>query len=513
MRPGRASGGFSGPGCAPGCGEEETAITQFFGAFSGIQWQDLADILLITFILYRLYLWIRGTRALRILIALVALGLLYFLARWAGLVITSWILQYLWAVILVIVVVIFQSEIRQVLERMSPVRFFIGRPEALDRMVIEEVVRTVFELAQKRIGALVAFQRRDILEDYLKGGIPLGGRVSYEVLTSFFLPNAPAHDGAVVINEGRIVSVGCYLPLSDNMNLPRNYGSRHRAGIGITERADAVSLVVSEERGEVMLALEGRIRRMGSPAELQAQLEALLAKAEQTRDRWLAALTANWAAKIASFVLVLILWGVIAGQHRAELRLTVPLEFRNLPANMEISSEGTNKVEVGIRGSRGMLFAVTPDQVRAFLDLSQAAPGQNYFRLTSDNVRAPLGTEITKISPASVRLQVDLIKIQAVPIRVRLAGKLPPPLVLKSAEAEPAAILLQGPEKVIAKIREVWTVPVDLASIREERKIMARLDIESPQIHLAPGQPAQVAVQIRLEQNRESGSSPPSAER
>ena len=455
--------------------------------------------MLITFILYRLYLWIQGTRALRILIALVALGLLYFLARFAGLVITTWILQYLWAVILVIVVVIFQSEIRQVLERMSPVRFFIGRPEALNPLVLEEVVRTVFELAQKRIGALVVFQRRDILEDYLKGGIPLEGQVSYEVLSSIFLPNSPAHDGAVVIHEGRIVSMGCYLPLSDNMTLPRNYGTRHRAGIGITERGDAVSLIVSEERGEVMLAVEGRIRRMASPAELQGQLESLLVKPEQTKGRWQAALTSNVVPKTVSFVLVFALWLFIAGQHRAELRLTVPLEFRNVPANMEISGEGATKVEVGIRGSRGMIFGVTPEQVRAFVDLSQAVAGQNYFRLTVDNIRAPLGTEITKISPSSVRLNLDAVKTRSVPIKVKMSGKLPGSLGLKSVGVEPAFITLQGPENALAKIREVFTDPVDLSSVREDRRILIGLDIESPQIHLAPGQPSQVAVDLKLE--------------
>jgi len=454
---------------------------------------------LITFILYRLYLWIQGTRALRILIALAALGLLYFLARWSGLVITTWILQYLWAVILVIVVVIFQSEIRQVLERMSPARFFIGRPEALDRLVLEEVVRTVFELAQKRIGALVVFQRRDILEDYLKGGIPLGGRVSYEVLTSIFLPNSPAHDGAVVIHEGQIVSMGCYLPLSDNMTLPRNYGTRHRAGIGITERGDAVSLIVSEERGEVLLAVEGRIRRMANPSELQGQLESMLVRPEQTKGRWQAALTSNLVPKIVSFVLVFALWLFIAGQHRAELRMTVPLEFRNVPANMEISGEGANKVEVGIRGSRGMIFGVTPDQVRAFVDLSQAAPGQNYFRLTVDNIRAPLGMEITKISPSSIRLYLDPVKTRSLPIKAKLTGKLPHSLSLKSVGVEPAFVILQGPESALGKIREVFTDPIDLSLVLEDRKIAIGLDIDSPQIHLASGQPLQVAVDIKLE--------------
>ena len=470
-----------------------------FGAFAGIQWQDIADIFLITFILYRLYLWIQGTRALRILIALVALGMLYFLARWSGLVITTWILQYLWAVILVIVVVIFQSEIRQVLERMSPVRFFLGQPEALDRLALEEVVRAVFELAQKRVGALIVFQRRDILEDYLKGGVPLDGQVSYEILTSIFLPSSPAHDGAVVINEGRIISMGCYLPLSDNMTLPRNYGTRHRAGIGITERGDAVTLIVSEERGEVMLAVEGRIRRMSNPEELQGHLQSLLVKPKQTKGRWQAILTSNLAPKIVSFTLVFLLWVFIAGQDRAELRLTVPLEYRNVPGNMEIVGDGASKVEIGIRGSRGMIFGITPDQVRAFVDLSQAASGQHYFRLTVDNIRAPLGTEITKISPSSIRLQLEAVKTVSVQVKAKLIGKLPQSLRVKSIWVEPAFIILQGPESVLTKTREVFTDPIDLSPIQEGKKVSIGLDVESPQIHLAPNQPSQVVVEIQVE--------------
>lgn len=433
------------------------------------------------------------------MIALAALGALYFLARWAGLVITTWILQYLWAVILVIVVVIFQSEIRQVLERMSPVRFFLGRPEALDRLTIEEVVRAVFELAQKRIGALIVFQRRDILEDYLKGGIPLDGRVSYEILTSIFLPNSPAHDGAVIINEGRLLSMGCYLPLSDNMTLPRNYGTRHRAGIGITERGDAVSLIVSEERGEAMLAVEGRIRRMGTPEELQGHLESMLVKPDQDKGRWQAVLTSNLVPKIVSFALIFILWVFIAGQHRAEVRLTIPLEYRNIPPNMEIAGEGTSKVEVGVRGSRGMIFGVTPEQVRAFVDLSQVVSGQNYFRLTTDNIRTPLGTEITKISPSSIRLSIEAVKTRSVPVKARLAGKLSDSLQLKSVSVEPAYLIIRGPETPLAKIREILTDPIDLAQIRDSKKVSIGLDIDTPQIHLAPNQSSQVGVDIKVE--------------
>ncbi|MBI5967781.1 MAG: TIGR00159 family protein [Deltaproteobacteria bacterium] len=464
-----------------------------------MRWQDVVDIVLISFILYRLYVWIQGTRALRILIALAALGLLYLLARWSGLFITTWILQYLWAIILVIAVVIFQSEIRQVLERMSPVRFFLGRPEALDRLVLDEVMRAAFELAQKRIGALIVFQRRDILEDHLKGGIPLDGRVSYEVLSSIFLPNSPAHDGAVIVSEGRIISLGCYLPLSDNSSLPRNYGTRHRAGIGLTERTDAISLIISEERGEVSLAIEGGITPMANPDDLKGRLESMLIKPEQIKGRWQDAWTVNLVPKIVSLLLVLVLWGFIAGQQRVEMWLTIPLEYRNMPANMEISGELVNKVEVGLRGPRGLISGITPEQVRAHVDLSQATGGLNYIRLTTNNISIPLGMEITKLHPSSVRLRLENVKTRAVKVKPQFIGTLPRPLRLKSVWVEPPSIVLQGPESILAKVREIPTQPVDLSLIKENQKINVSVEVDSPQLHIAPGQPSQVCVDIKVE--------------
>ncbi len=454
---------------------------------------------MITFILYRLYVWIQGTRALRILIALAALGLFYFLARWAGLFITSWILQYLWAVILVIAVVVFQSEIRQVLERMSPLRFFLGRPESLDRLMMDEVVRASFDLAHKRIGALIVFQREDILEHHLKGGIPLDGRLSYEVLFSIFLPNGPAHDGAVIIHEGRMVLVGCYLPLSDQTSLPRNFGSRHRAGIGITEHGDAVSLIISEERGEVLLAMEGGTTPVSNPEDLKKRLEKLLIKSQPAREKWQARLTANLLPKIISFVSVLLLWGFITGQQRAELWLTVPLEYRNMPANMEIAGDLTNRVEVGLRGRRGMISAITPDQVRAHVDLAQSPQGSNYIHLTADNISVPLGTEIIKINPATVRVRLDEVKSRSVPVRVHFVGKLVSPLSLKSVLIEPSTVVLQGPEGALAKVHEVFTEPVDLSRVQGNGKVSLGVEIHSPSLRLAPNQPARVSVEIIVE--------------
>jgi diadenylate cyclase len=469
------------------------------GIFSTMLWQDVVDILLITFILYRLYVWLQGTRALRILIALAALGIVYLLARWSGLFMTTWMLQYLWAVILVIMVVVFQSEIRQVLERMSPLNFFLGQPETLDRLALEEVVRTAFELAKNRTGALVVFQRLDILEDHLKGGIPLDGRISSEVLSSIFVPKSPAHDGAVTIHGGRIVSVGCYLPLSDNPMLPRNYGSRHRAGIGITEKCDAISLIVSEERGEVSLAVGGKITRMDNPGNLQDLLGSLLFKGEKEKKRWPSALTTNLVPKGIALVLVLLFWGSIAGQQRAEMWLTVPLEYRNMPGHMEIVGDMVNRLEVGIRGPRGIISGISQDQVRAHIDLSQSLKGLNYVRITTDNIRFPLGTEITKINPSSIRLFLEEVKTRSVQVKAQLTGKLVPPLQLKTVLIEPQFIVLQGPESQLGKVRQVLTEPIDLNGIKGDTKLSVSLEVNFPPIRLAPHQPSQVTAEIKIE--------------
>lgn len=466
-----------------------------------MRWQDVVDIALITFVFYRLYVWLQGSRALRILIALLALGVLYVLARWAGLFVTSWILQYLWAVILVIIVVVFQAEIRRVLERMSPLRFFLGRPQALDQVVLEEVVRAAFDLAQKRIGALMVFKRQDMLEEHIKGGIPVDGRVSYEVLSSIFYPHSPAHDGAVLIQGGRIGSVGCVLPLSDNPALPQRYGTRHRAGIGITERCDAISLIVSEERGEVSLAVEGRIHRIENPEELKMRLASIFVQTQQrVKGSWRIGLTKNLVPKLISLILVLILWGFIGGQPRAEIWLTVPLEYRNMPTNMEIVGDLASRVEVGIRGPRGLISNITSDQVKAHVDLSQALRGLNYVRLTEGNIRVPLGTEITKINPSSIRIRLENIKSRSIPIKVHFIGKLPRPLRLKAVSAEPPSIVLQGPEGALKKIREVFTEPVDLSEITEDVQLTVGIDVNSPQVRLGADQPSQVSVHIQLEQ-------------
>jgi hypothetical protein len=293
--------------------------------------------------------------------------------------------------------------------------------------------------------------------------------------------------------------MGCYLPLSDNIGLPRKFGTRHRAGIGITERCDAISLIVSEERGEVTLAIEGRVIPLANSEELKSQLESSLVKPKRRKDDWQGALTTNLGTKSISFVLVLLLWIFMAGQQRAEIWLTLPLEYRNMPETMEMVGELMSRVEVGIRGPRGMISGISPDQVRAHVDLSQALRGLNYIRLTTENIRVPMGTEVVKINPSLIRLRLEEVRTRSIPIKVQFMGKVPKPFYLKTFGVEPAVVLIQGPESTLARVREILTEPVDLSQITEDTKMVVDLAINPPQLRLAPNQPFQVTVDVKID--------------
>jgi len=224
---------------------------------------DIVDILLVAYILYRVLLLMRGTRAMQMGIGLVLVFLVYNFARRIGL-ITLWsILDSLLTYVVLIIVVIFQNDIRRALMRVGSRRWLRRGQSARESQVIEDVVKAASALAQKRIGALIVFERDAALDEFIEEGTKLDAAVSKELLYSIFVPSYenPMHDGAVVIRDGRVWEAGVFLPLTESTNLERTLGTRHRAAIGISEESDAVAVVVSEERGAVSLCFGGNIVR------------------------------------------------------------------------------------------------------------------------------------------------------------------------------------------------------------------------------------------------------------
>jgi diadenylate cyclase len=243
--------------------------------FSDFRWQDVLDILIVAFVVYRLVLLIRGTRAVPMLTGLIVLAGVYQGARLLELYTVNWILDALGNVILIVIVVVFQHDIRRVLTQVGSGPFFGKTPVARGQMV-EELTRAAVQLAGRRIGALIVLTREVGLNDYIERGTRLDADVVRDLVVSIFLPTSPLHDGAVLIQHDRIVAAGCFLPLTTNPNVSKTLGTRHRAAIGLTEETDAVVIVVSEEEGKISLVREGRITRDIEAGVLRSTLQQLV---------------------------------------------------------------------------------------------------------------------------------------------------------------------------------------------------------------------------------------------
>jgi diadenylate cyclase len=227
--------------------------------FTQIRWQDFLDIGLIACGVYWIIQMIRGTRAMQMLIGFVVIVVAYLGSQSLELYTLNWVLDNFLSSALLVIIVLFQNDIRRALTEVGRSSFFAVRERGLYGQVIEELVKAAIFLAQRRIGALIVLEREVGLNEYVEGGISIDGRVSKELLSSIFSPLSPVHDGAVVIQRGRLAAAGCFLPLTLSPDVSKQLGTRHRAAIGLTEETDAVVVIVSEEEGTVSMAREGRI--------------------------------------------------------------------------------------------------------------------------------------------------------------------------------------------------------------------------------------------------------------
>jgi uncharacterized protein (TIGR00159 family) len=219
------------------------------------------DLLVLAFIIYRVLLLIRGTRAVQMFLGIIFLLLFSWLAKITGMTTVQRVLDNILFYIPFAIIVIFQNTIRRALASLGGIPILRRFSPAQPLRLVDEVALASQSLAQRKIGALIVIEREQGLRHFVESGILLDAVVSYDLLVNIFIPKTPLHDGAVVISDGRIRAASTFLPLTTHPSLSKDFGTRHRAAIGVTEETDALAVVVSEERGEVSVALEGRIYR------------------------------------------------------------------------------------------------------------------------------------------------------------------------------------------------------------------------------------------------------------
>lgn len=243
--------------------------------------RDVLDIALVAFIIYHLLLLLKGTMALRLVFALALLFAVFLVSRYVGFHTLNWILNNLLGSLILVLIIIFQHDIRRALVAVSRLRFTKEFAKEETHEIVEELSVAAEALAGKKIGALIVIEREMPLDHFLAVGTEIDAKVTSELISSIFLPYSPIHDGAVIIQKGKLTRAGCFLPLTQNPDISKTLGTRHRAAIGLTEVADSVVIVVSEETGKISVAMGGRITRDLELVTLRKVLKRLL------EPRWL----------------------------------------------------------------------------------------------------------------------------------------------------------------------------------------------------------------------------------
>lgn len=266
------------------------ALTNFLGDFlnniyrPSVEFSDIAEILIIAFFLYHIILWMKNSRAWNLLKGILVIILFALIAYVFHFTTILWIAGKTINVALIALVVIFQPELRKALEQLGNKKYFAGlfqfddskeKMELFSEKTVNELVKASYEMAKNKTGALIVIEQKINLEDYIKTGITVDAYVTNQLLINIFEHNTPLHDGAVIIRGNRIVSATCYLPLSDNMELSKELGTRHRAGTGVSEVTDAFVIIVSEETGKVSVAHNGELVRNVDAEYLHNKLELL----------------------------------------------------------------------------------------------------------------------------------------------------------------------------------------------------------------------------------------------
>lgn len=236
---------------------------------------DIVDIAIVSFIIYKLLTLLRGTRAVQLLRGIIIVLFAWLISYFFNLNTLKWLIENLFSVGVIAIIIIFQPEMRRALERLGQGSFFSLTRQGKDQMITQvasEITKSVVQLAKNQIGALIVVERQTGLSDFIQTGVQLEAKLSMELLRNIFLTNGPLHDGAVIVRNDQIMAAGCYLPLSENPSISHELGTRHRAGMGMSEISDAFVVIVSEETGDVSVCSHGKLERGLTEDELLSRL-------------------------------------------------------------------------------------------------------------------------------------------------------------------------------------------------------------------------------------------------
>ncbi|MBN1847649.1 MAG: diadenylate cyclase CdaA [Deltaproteobacteria bacterium] len=441
---------------------------------ASIRWQDAVDIILNSYIIYRLYALFRGTIVFRVLITIAILWFFQRIAVSLGLIVTSWAIQGITAAAALLIIVVFRNEIRSVLQTKNLKTILWGSSRKSIETPFDVILESVFELSRKKMGALIVFPGKEDLQEYIHSSITWEGVLSKEMLISIFWPDNPVHDGAVTIQGNKIKEVGGILPLSYQKDLPSYYGTRHRAAVGLSERTDALVVVVSEERGTISVAKGPRIHPIKSREDLLEKMRQHFGTEGQLANSFKKKGLEPALAALISFFFISGVWFSFTRGQDTLVNLEVPVEYVNRDPKMEILETSANTVRLQLSGSGALIKSIRPEQIRIRIDLIKALPGLNAYTITRENITLPPGVTLINIHPPTVTVNLDIMIEKTLAIQVDWVGKLNEDLIMTDVRLTPSKIDVIGGRHILENISTIYTEPVSLDSMKRSGNITAK---------------------------------------
>jgi diadenylate cyclase len=475
----------------------ENALTMFHH----FRIQDILDIAIISVMISVLLIWFKDRASRFVFLGITLLGVIYLLARFFQLYLTTVVLQAFFAILLFVLVVIFQEDLRRFFERLALLGRFRKKLFAVTvfNESAEIIAQTTADLARNKVGALIVLQGKDPLDRHLTGGNNLDGLLSQSLLESIFDPHSIGHDGAVLIDGNRLMRFGCHLPLSANAAQHGNLGLRHTAALGLSERSDALCIVVSEERGSISLARGERIEEIANASALRIELEAFFAKRMPLAKprpiiRWL---KENPREKVIAFILACMLW-VVFGYQRETIRrdFIVPIQYLNVPVEWVLEEPKITEAKVMLTGPAQAFQLLHPDSLTISLDLKQLRPGAQEITLSRDMVKVPSNLVVSSITPERIRIITSRLLPLTVPVEVLTENAPPQGLTVQNITATPPEVKVLIPRRLRGKRIRVLTEPIDL-SLLDVQKIFTPSLRYPPDIQFPGGKTPMIRVIVK----------------
>lgn len=376
-----------------------------------LRWQNVVDLIVLTVAVYWLLRLGRQTRVLRMVAGIGGLLLLSLLARHLDLPFTAWLMQLGAIVSVLLLVLLYYAEIRHALTHLDPFTR-LARTEILGKTSdFRALSEAAFALAAAHRGALIVLAGKNPLDHLLTGGIPLGGRISQEIIEAIFRKVSPVHDGATIIDGSQISRVGAFLPLTRRTDLPGYYGTRHRSALGLAEQSDALVIVVSEERGEVSVVQGRSIHPIRQVAELLEVLQAFSPGAPSVKKHSISErLFSDWKLKIVALCLSVLIWTLVFPASENIRTFTVPIEFQRVPEGLEVVQPSSSVLVVQLRAAKWFYGSINVNHLVAGIDLGNATEGTHAVVIQAQMFDLPPGIVLERATPPV--LTVRLIRHQ-----------------------------------------------------------------------------------------------------